>query len=46
MEAMNWVHNGMNKGTVPVRLVAVYMGGGDKANAEKAPAPAAADAPQ
>lgn len=29
MEAMNWPHNGMNKGTVPVRLLAVYMGAED-----------------
>ena len=39
MEAMNWPHNGMNKGTVPVKLIAVYMGGGDKANTVKVPAP-------
>jgi quercetin dioxygenase-like cupin family protein len=26
LEAMNWPHNGMNKGAVPVRLLAVYMG--------------------
>jgi len=39
MEAMNWPHNGINKGTVPVRLLAVYMGGGDKANTVKEPAP-------
>jgi quercetin dioxygenase-like cupin family protein len=26
MEAMNWPHNGMNKGTVPVRILAVYAG--------------------
>ena len=39
MEAMNWPHNGINKGTVPVRLIAVYMGGGDKANTIKTPAP-------
>jgi hypothetical protein len=37
MEAMNWIHNGINKGAVPARLVAVYMGGGDKANTEKQP---------
>lgn len=39
MEAMNWPHNGINKGTVPVRLLAVYMGGGDKANTIKTPTP-------
>jgi quercetin dioxygenase-like cupin family protein len=32
MEAMNWNHNGMNKGAVPVKIMAVYMGGGDKTN--------------
>ena len=26
LEAMNWPHSGMNKGTVPVKLLAVYMG--------------------
>lgn len=26
LEAMNWPHNGMNKGTVPVRILAVYTG--------------------
>ena len=26
MEAMNWPHNGMNMGSVPVRILAVYMG--------------------
>ncbi len=26
MEAMNWPHNGTNKGDVPVRILAVYMG--------------------
>ncbi|MDR3472520.1 MAG: cupin domain-containing protein [Devosia sp.] len=39
LEAMNWPHNGMNKGQVPVKLIAVYMGGGDKANTVKSPAP-------
>ena len=39
LEAMNWPHNGMNKGSVPARLLAVYMGGGDKANSVKSPAP-------
>jgi quercetin dioxygenase-like cupin family protein len=32
MEAMNWNHNGMNKGDVPVKILAVYMGGGESAN--------------
>ena len=39
IEAINWPHNGMNKGTVPVKLLAVYMGGGDKANTVKVPPP-------
>jgi quercetin dioxygenase-like cupin family protein len=26
LEAINWPHNGMNRGTVPVRLLAVYAG--------------------
>ena len=26
MEAMNWPHDGMNKGDVPVRILAVYIG--------------------
>lgn len=39
LEAMNWPHNGTNTGTVPMRLVAVYMGGGGKANTVPVPAP-------
>ena len=39
LEAMNWPHNGMNKGSVPAKLIAIYMGGGDKANTVKSPAP-------
>ena len=31
-EAMDVPHNGTNTGTVPVKLLAVYMGGGGKAN--------------
>lgn len=31
-EAMNVPHNGVNTGTVPMKLLAVYMGGGGKAN--------------
>lgn len=34
VEAMNWPHNGMNKGTVPVRILAVYAGAKGIANAE------------
>ena len=39
LEAMNWPHNGTNTGSVPMRLVAVYMGGGGKANTVPVPAP-------
>lgn len=39
LEAMNWPHNGRNTGTVPVKLVAVYIGGGDKQNTIKVPLP-------
>lgn len=39
LEAVNWPHNGTNTGTVPVRILAVYMGGGDKANTVAEPAP-------
>lgn len=40
MEAMNWAHNGMNKSTAPVKILAVYMGGDDKANVEATATPA------
>lgn len=36
LEAMNWPHNGTNKGTVPVRILAVYMGAAGLPNAEPA----------
>jgi quercetin dioxygenase-like cupin family protein len=39
LEGMNWPHNGMNKGTVPARILAVYMGAEGKANAEPAKGP-------
>jgi quercetin dioxygenase-like cupin family protein len=39
MEAMNWPHNGMNKGTVPVRILVVYMGSEEKTNTASAPGP-------
>jgi quercetin dioxygenase-like cupin family protein len=32
LEAQNWPHNGTNTGTVPMRLLAVYIGGADKRN--------------
>jgi quercetin dioxygenase-like cupin family protein len=34
MEAMNWPHNGMNKGAVPVRILTVYAGAKGIATAE------------
>lgn len=39
LEAMNWPHNGTNTGSVPMKLLAVYMGGGGKANTIKEPLP-------
>ena len=39
LEAMNWPHNGTNTGTVPVRILAVYMGADGMVNAETAKAP-------
>lgn len=32
IEAMNWPHNGTNTGTVPMKLIAVYMGSASAAN--------------
>jgi quercetin dioxygenase-like cupin family protein len=32
LEAVDWPHNGTNTGTVPMKLIAIYMGGGGKAN--------------
>jgi quercetin dioxygenase-like cupin family protein len=32
LEAMNWPHNGTNTGTVPMKLIAVYMGSASAAN--------------
>lgn len=40
LEAVGWAHNGTNTGTVPMKLVAVYMGGGSKANTVKVEPPA------
>lgn len=40
LEAVGWPHNGTNTGTVPMKLVAVYMGGGSKTNTVKVDAPA------
>ena len=39
MEAMNWPHNGLNKTTAPVRILAVYMGSDEKTNTATAPGP-------
>ena len=39
LEAMDWPHNGANKGDAPVRILAVYMGAEGVANAEPAAAP-------
>jgi quercetin dioxygenase-like cupin family protein len=46
IEAMNWAHNGKNEGTVPVRIMAVYMGGGDKTNTEATADPNPPPAPK
>jgi quercetin dioxygenase-like cupin family protein len=39
LEAINWSHNGRNEGDVPMKLIAVYMGGGDAPNTVREPAP-------
>ena len=39
LDAMNWPHDGVNKGTAPVRLLVVYMGAEGTANAEATPKP-------
>lgn len=39
LEAVGWPHNGTNTGTVPMKLVAVYMGGGTATNTIKVDAP-------
>ena len=39
LEAMDWPHNAHNYGTVPVRILAVYMGAGGVANATTAEGP-------
>ncbi len=39
LEAVDWPHNGINTGTVPMRLLAVYMGGGGEANTVALPGP-------
>lgn len=38
LEAVRWPHNGTNTGDVPMRLLAVYMGGGAAANSVAATA--------
>jgi len=40
LEAMNHPHNGINKGTVPVQILAVYMGAEGTPTATLVPAPA------
>ncbi|WP_423067106.1 cupin domain-containing protein [Devosia sp. CN2-171] len=39
LEAVGWAHNGTNTGTVPMKLVAVYMGADSAANTVKVDAP-------
>jgi len=39
LEAIDWPHNGHNRGGVPVRLLAVYIGAEGLADATKVPAP-------
>ncbi|MCW5696340.1 MAG: cupin domain-containing protein [Bauldia sp.] len=39
LEAMDWAHNGTNRGDAPVRLLAVYMGVEGTANADPATTP-------
>lgn len=39
LEAVGWAHNGTNTGTVPMKLVAVYMGADTAANTVKVDAP-------
>ena len=38
LEAIDWPHNGHNGGTVPVRILAVYIGAEGLADATKLPA--------
>ena len=38
LEAIDWPHNGHNRGTVPVRILAVYIGAEGLADATKLPA--------
>src|SRR5690606_15196465 len=39
LEAISLPHNGTNTGSVPMKLLAVYMGGGTKANTVPVPTP-------
>lgn len=39
LEAVGWAHNGTNTGSVPMKLVAVYMGSDAAANTVKVTAP-------
>jgi len=38
LEAVDWPHNGHNRGSVPVRILAVYIGAEGLADATKLPA--------
>ena len=40
LDAMNWPHNGVNRGRAPLRILVVYIGADGKPNATSAPAPA------
>ncbi len=42
LEAQDLPHNGTNTGSVPMKLLAVYMGGGTEKNTVAEPAPGAA----
>lgn len=39
LEAVGWPHNDTNTGDIPMKLIAVYMGGGGKANTVPEPGP-------
>ena len=39
MEAVDWPHNGTNTGTVPVRILAVYMGSDTRKDSVPLPTP-------
>jgi len=39
IEAVGWPHNGRNEGTVPVRILAIYIGAKGMDNATPEPGP-------